>query len=530
MDSVQKAIPHAFGDVVRQYPDRDALIHTDAEVRYTYSLFSWEVARAARGLIRLGIERGDRVALWAANLPEWIVAQMALIRIGAIYVPVDPAGDPESLRFILGQSGARAVIMARGLGDEEHLETILTVKGDLPSLENLILLSAEPHPEAVLWGEVLSMGEDLDSRFLQEREMEIDPGDAVAIMYTSGTTGNPKGVVLDHLGLVNKSLSSAARQGLTPEDRLCLFFPLFHMFGNTCIALTGLLSGSALVMPCPSFDPDKILGAIHKERCTAIYGSPSMMVALLEHPRFNKKRWQGVSKGIVGGASCPAELMRRLVRDVGVSGITNGYGSTEASSWITMTHPEDTLEKKISTIGKPLECNEVKIIDPATGEDLPLDRQGEICARGFLMKSYYEMPGATSKAIDEEGWFHSGDLGTVDEKGYFRITGRIKDMIVREGVEIHPTEVEELIYAMPGVLEVQVFGFHHPVKGQEAAAWIRLKPGAELTEAEVLHFLRGKMHGEKVPGHVKFVSKYPTTPSGKVQKRKLAEMAEREYS
>jgi fatty-acyl-CoA synthase len=529
MDIVRKAISHALDDIVRQYPDNDALIHTDAAVRYTYSLLSWEVERAARGMVRLGIENGDRVGLWAANLPEWIIAQMALIRIGAVYVPLDPAAGPEDVSFILGQSDARAVIMARGLEEQEQLETLLNVKGQLPSLENVILLSAESHPEAVLWSEVLAMGEDLDPRLLREREMEIDPLDPVAIMYTSGTTGTPKGVVLDHLGLLNKSLFSAERQGLTPKDRLCLFFPLFHMFGNTCIALTGLLTGSALVMPCSSFDPEKILGAIFKEKCTGIYGSPSMIAALLEHPNFNKKRWQTVTKGIIGGAVCPAELMKKVVMGVGVSGITNGYGITETSSWITMTHPRDPLEKKISTIGRPLECNEVKIIDPASGEDLPCDSQGELCIRGLLMKSYFKMPGATAKAIDKEGWFHSGDLGEVDAKGYFKITGRIKDIIVKEGVEIHPSEIEEVIYDLPGIMEVQVFGFLHPMKGQEMAAWIKLKPGVSLREEDVFGFLKRKLDGKKLPDHVKFVSEYPKTPSGKVQKRKLAEMAQKEY-
>jgi fatty-acyl-CoA synthase len=396
-------------------------------------------------------------------------------------------------------------------------------------LENVILISAESHPDVVPWSEMLEMGDALDSRILQEREREIDPEDPVAIMYTSGTTGNPKGVVLDHLGLLNKSLFSAGRQGILSQDRLCLFFPLFHMFGNTCIALCGLLNGAALIMPCTTFDPEKILKAIFKEKCTAIYGSPGMMAGLLEHPLFSKKRWQGVTKGIVGGAASPPEFMKKLIRDVGVSGITIGYGITEASSWITMTHPGDPLAKRISTMGKPLECNQVKIVHHATGEDLPNNTQGELCAKGLLMKGYHKMPEATAKAFDRQGWFHSGDLGEIDEDGYVRITGRIKDLVLMDGVEIHPSEVEEIIVAMPDVLEVQVFGFTHPRRGREMAAWIKLKPGSGLQEDDVIRFLRKKIEESKIPKFVKFVSEYPMTRTGKVQKRKLKEMAEREY-
>lgn len=530
MEIVQKAISSAIGDAARRYADEDALIHTDAGFRYNYSLLWWEVERAAKGMIQMGIKKGDRVALWAANIPEWIIAQMALIRIGAVYVPVDPSADQEDVRFILAQSDARAVIMTRGLYEEEHLEAVLNMKGGLPLLQNVVLISVEGHPDVLLWSEMLELGDDLDSGILQEREMEIDPEDPVAIMYTSGTTGKPKGVVLDHLGILNKSLFSGERQGIVPKDRLCLFFPLFHMFGNTCIALCGLLSGAALVMPCTTYDPEKILKAITREKCTAIYGSPGMIAGLLEHPLFTRKRWQSVTKGIVGGAAPPQAFMKKLIRDVGVSDITIGYGITETSSWITMTDPGDPLDKRVSTVGKPLKCNQVKIVDHAAGDDLPNNTQGELCVKGLLMKSYHKMPEETAKVIDGEGWFHSGDMGEMDEKGYVKITGRIKDLILRDGVEIRPSEVEEIIFSMPGVVEVQVFGFSHPKTGREMAAWIKLKPGSALGEDDVVRFLRKKVEPDKVPRYVKFVSEYPMTRTGKVQKRKLKEMAEKEYS
>ncbi|RJR41026.1 MAG: AMP-binding protein [Desulfobacteraceae bacterium] len=529
MDIVRKAISTAIGDAARRHAEADALIHTDAGVQYNYSLFWWEVGRAAKGMIRLGIERGDRVAIWAVNIPEWIVAQMALVRIGAVYVPVDPLADQEDVGFILSQSEAKAVIMTRGVEEEEHLNAILSMANRLPLLENVVLISTESHPDVVSWSEMLAQGEDVDSRDLQGREMEIDPEDPVAIMYTSGTTGNPKGVVLDHLGLLNKSLFSAERQGIGAKDRMCLFFPLFHMFGNTCIALCGLLSGAALVMPCTTYDPEKILRTIAKEKCTAVYGSPGMISGLLEHPLFTKKRWQSVSKGIVGGAAPSPDFMKKLIRDVGVSDVTVGYGITETSSWITMTSPRDSLEKRVSTMGTPLACNQVKIVDHATGEDLPNNRQGELCVRGLLMKSYHRMPEATAKVLDGEGWFHTGDLGEMDDNGYVRITGRIKDLIQKDGIEIRPAEVEEAILTMPDVVEVQVFGFTHPRTGREMAAWIKLKPGSRMREEEVTRFLEKRVAPDRIPGYVKFVSEYPMTRTGKVQKRKLKEMAEKEY-
>jgi fatty-acyl-CoA synthase len=301
------------------------------------------------------------------------------------------------------------------------------------------------------------------------------------------------------------------------------------MFGNTCIALAGLFAGAALIMPCKSFDPSRVIRAIHKEKCTALYGSPSMMTALVEHPEFKKKNWKTAKKGIVGGAPCPMKLMKLLVEDIGVAGLTVGYGITETSSWITMTLPTDPIEKRVSSIGTALECNEIKITDPDSGEDLGPNRQGELCARGFLMVEYYKMPGATSAAIDREGWFHTGDLGLIDEEGYVQLSGRLKEVIVRNGIEIYPAEVEEILYMIPDILEAQVFGFPHPEKGQEVAAWLRLKAGSRLSTDSIAAHTKDRLGEEKAPAHYKFVEDFPMTMSGKVQKFKMAEKAEKEY-
>jgi fatty-acyl-CoA synthase len=529
MKIVRKTIGQMFTEVAKKFPNREALIHADFNVRYNYSLLLWEADRAARGLIKMGVDAGDRVALWAPNIPEWIVAQLALSKIGAIFVPVDPGAGLKELQFLLEQSEAKAIVMARGLEGDEYIDLILEARDHVRSLEHLIVMARESQPEMLLWTELLGMGDDPDFQRLEERENQVSPEDPVAIIYTSGTTGVPKGVVLDHLGLINKSLAGAKRQGLTGEDRLCLFFPLYHMFGNTCIALTGLLTGATLVMPCLAFDPSKVLKAIGREKATAVYGSPSMIIALLDHPEFKKKRWASVKRGIIGGAPCPMELMKRMVQDVGVTDIAGGYGITEASSWITMTHPDDPLEVRSSTIGTPLECNQVKIVHPATGQTVQPNTEGELCVKGLLMKGYYKMPAATASAVDKQGWFHSGDLGVINEKGYVKITGRLKDVIIRSGVEIHPAEVEEILYSLPEISEVQVFGFPHAELAQEVAAWIKLRKGAKLTLEDVARYASRKMEKAKAPHHFKFVKEFPMTRSGKIQKFKLAEMAKKEY-
>lgn len=530
MEFINKTIGKMLESMAQKYPDRDALIHTEMGVRYNYSLLFWEVDRVAGGLTKMGIEKGDKVALWAPNIPEWVLAMLALAQMGAVLVPIDPGMGKEDLHFVLEQSECKAMIMVEGLEGEEYVDMALYAMDNVPSLETVIVTGDQSRPGMILWAELTAMGVEVEASVLRGREEEVRPEDPVAIMYTSGTTGRPKGVVLDHLGLINKSMFSTERQGITHKDRLCLFFPLFHMFGNTCIALAGLLRGAALIMPSQMFEPLKVLRDIYKEKCTALYCSPSMLIALLDHPEFRKKRWKGVAKGIIGGSTCPMELMKRLVEQVGVSDITVSYGITETSSWITMTLPDDPLDLRVSTIGTPLECNEVKIVDPSTGEDLPPNRQGELCAKGFLMKGYHKMPAATAAAVDRDGWFHTGDLGEMDEKGYFRITGRLKDVIVREGVEIYPVEVEEVIYKVPEVSEAQVFGFPHPEKGQEVAAWVKVKEGAKLLPAALAAHVKDHLDEKRLPHYFKIVSEFPMTRSGKIQKFRLAEMAQEEYA
>jgi fatty-acyl-CoA synthase len=531
MTYFQETIGQLFDDIAGKHAPCDALIHSESDVRYTYDLLSQAIDRVARGFIYRGIARGDKVAIWSPNVPQWLIALLGLIKIGAITVPVDPAATRDNLLYILGQSECCGLIVAGSMHDNKMVDLARQIRNDLPALSHLFVIGDSTDADMISWNELTALGDAVSQDTLVKAAAMVQPRDPVAIMYTSGTTGQPKGVVLDHPGLVNKSIVATERQGITAEDRLCLFFPLFHMFGNTCIALAGFLRGAALIMPASTFDPVKILAAIPAEKCTAIYGSPSMLIALVDHPQFQKSAWAALSKGIIGGAPCPMELMRRIVEDIGVSDITVAYGITETSSWITMTHPTDPIELRVSTIGTALACNEVKIVDPATGDTLDPGQQGELCSRGFLMKEYYKMPGATAAAVDREQWFHTGDLGVMDQQGYIKITGRVKDVIVRRGVEIYPVEVEEVIYLLAEVSEVQVFGFNppSPEKGQAVAAWIKLKEGTQLSLNTVAAHVRAHLSEPQIPQHYKFVTGFPMTGSGKVQKYKMAQMAQKEY-
>jgi len=529
MSKIRNSIGELISDIAQKNSDRDALVHTEAGQRHSYQDLSHEIDRAARGFLSRGIRPGDKIALWSDNVPQWLVAFLALAKIGAITVPIDPAAAKDNLYYILEQSESRGLIVAGSADSGNMIAAASAAKSDIPLLEHIIVITGSSGRDLISWNELIAAGENTTPDTLAKISGAISPEDPVAIMYTSGTTGQPKGVVLDHLGLINKSMVSTDRQGISAEDRLCLFFPLFHMFGNTCIALAGLLRGAALVMPCRSFDPAKVLAAIPGEKCTAIYGSPSMLIALIDNPKFAKEDWTTLSKGIIGGAPCPMELMRRIVEDIGVSDITVAYGITETSSWITMTHPADALELRVSTIGRPLACNEVKIVDPASGNELAPDQQGELCTRGFLMKEYYKMPAATAAAIDREKWFHTGDLGVMDPAGYVRITGRLKDVITRNHVEIYPVEIEETIYMLPEISEVQVFGFPDQNQGQEVAAWIKLKGNRKLSLEAVAAHVQAQLPVEKHPKHYKIVTEFPMTGSGKVQKFKMALLAEKEY-
>ena len=533
IDIQESTVGAWLNQITREHPEREALVHQQRGSRFTYRTFMDQVGRLARGLMALGIQKGDPVALWGSNCPEWVLAQVALAKTGAVLTAIDPGYGLEELRYVLSQSGVKAVLTQEG-PNGSYLEMLRSLSPDFwesnprrekafPSLRSIITLSGTETPlpglkELSAWGERVSPAQ------LRGREDSLLPGDPLMLLFTSGTTGKPKGVVVDHLGVLNKSLASTERMKITSEDRLCLFFPLFHMFGNTCICLSGLIRGAALVIPSDQFSPPEVLSALTREQCTAIYGSPSMFLAILEAAQFEGFQRGNLRTGIVGGAPCPLALMQRIVDEMGVKELAIAYGITEASSWVTQTLPDDTLELRVSTIGKALPNCEVKIVDSLTGEDLPEGQPGEICTRGLLMKGYFQNPEATARVIDRDGWYHTGDLGTRDAQGYFRITGRLKDVIVKDGKELLPTEVEDGIYRLPGVAMVQAFGVPDPVQGERLAVWIKPKEGFPLTEEAVRAHCREHLPEPFFPDYIQLVEDFPMTRSGKMQKFKMREM------
>ena len=528
--------------VASQYPEKEALIDISKGVRYSYREFLDAVNRLSKGLLGLGLKKGEHLALWGANRWEWIITEFAAIKIGVVLISVDTNYKLQQLEYLLKQSDSRSLVMTEGLKGSEYIEIVSQlfpgVKDFDPShlshpslgeLKNIILISDRSAPGMFRWKEIPEMGKNVSDRALAEWQASCHIEDVVTLLYTSGTTGAPKGVMSTHFGIINTTLASAENQKLTEVDRLCLSVPLSHMFGCVCVTLAAVIKGATLVIPSETFEPRKILEAIEKERCTAIYGSPSAFLALMEDPKYQSFHLKSLRTGIMGGAQCPMEVMKKVVEEMGVREIVIGYGLTESSSWITETRADDPLELRVSTVGRPLPNVEVKIIDTGSGQEVPRGTSGEICARGLNMKGYYKMPVATANAIDSEGWLHSGDLGNMDERGYIRTSGRLKEVITKGGEVIYPTEIEEVLFSHPGVSNVQIFGVPDKALGEEIAAWIRLEEGTTLTEAEIFQYCRERLPDSNVPRFIKFVSEFPMTPLGKTQKFKMREMAIKEY-
>ncbi len=531
-----------FDEVASRFPDREALIDIPRGRRYSYRELLIIVNRLARGLMKLGIRKGEHLALWTPNLPESIITELAAAKIGAVLMTLDTNAQSQQLEYLLGQSDSRTLIMSEGTNGSEHIETVRrlcpevesSAPGELnchalPELRRLIVISEQAHPGMLTWKGVLESGGDAPDLLLSEEQYFCHEDDIATLLYTSGTTGAPKGVMSTHFGIINTSLASAENQKLTEKDRLCLSVPLSHMFGCICVVLAGMIKGAAIVIPSETFAPKKVLEAIATERCTAIYGSPGAFIAMMKEPEYRKFNLQSLRTGIMGGAQCPLEVMKRVTGEMGAKEIVIGYGQTEASSWITMTRPDDPLELRVSTVGRPLPDVEVKLIDPLSGQEASTGAVGEICARGFNMKGYYKMPAATANAVDSEGWLHTGDLGTMDADGYVRTTGRMKEVIVRGGEAIYPTEIEEILFSHPKISNVQIFGVPGEASGEEVAAWIKLEEGASATEDEILEYCRAKLPASSLPRYIKFVSEFPMTLLGKVQKFRMREIAIKEY-
>ena len=531
-----------------RFGDHEVLVHLEWGLRYTFTQLRAECDRVARGLMALGIGKGDHVAIWATNYPEWVVAQLATAKIGAVLVTVNPSYRTHELEYLLGQSDASALILSSNFRTSDYVaminEVVLELReaapGELkstklPYLRHVILIhppnptglaGSECPPGMWSWEDVRAQGEKVSPDALAKRQAECDPDDVINILYTSGTTGNPKGAMLTHYNLVPNMVYTAEGLHLTESDRLCIPVPMYHAFGVSAGTLLSLVSGATMVFPSEYFDPLKTLEAIEKERCTVLHGVPTMFIAELAHPDFEKFDLSSLRTGVMAGSPCPIEVMRQVIDRMGAREITIAYGQTESGPVITLTGTEDTVERRVTTVGPPIPNVEVKIVDPETGQEVPRGQQGELCARSFMnMKGYYKLPEATAIAISADGWLHTGDLATMDEQGYCKITGRIKDMIIRGGENIYPREIEEFMYTHPKIADVQVVGVPDLRFGEEVMAWVTLKPGQSATEEEIRDFCREQIAYYKVPRYVKLVSEFPMTVTGKIQKFRMREMA-----
>jgi fatty-acyl-CoA synthase len=521
-----------------RFPNHDALVFPRLDYRRTYREFRSEVRTTARALIALGVKAGEHVGIWATNWPQWVLLPFATAAAGAVLFNVNPAYRAHELGYLLHQADVTTLVLADRFKTSCFFDLLEEVCPELshcapgplhaprfPRLRRVVSIKPEKRPGMWGWEEFLRLAAAVPEPELDHRRNQTNASDVVNIQYTSGTTGFPKGALLTHRNLLMNAYHVGKRLACTDRDRICIPVPFYHCFGCVMGTLLCAVYGAAMVIPAESFDPGATLQAIRDERCTAVYGVPTMFIAQLHHPRFADFDLRSLRTGIMAGSPCPIEVMRAVVERMGAREITIAYGLTEASPVITQTEASDSLEHRVGTVGTPLPGLEVKIAAPLTNESLPPGQPGELMVRGHgVMKGYYQKPEATAEAITADGWLHTGDLALQTPDGYYRITGRIKDMIIRGGENIYPREIEEFLYTHPSVADVQVVGLPDECTGEEVCAWIRLKPGAALTEDEVRRFCRGRIAHYKVPRYVVFVDEFPITVTGKVQKFKLREL------
>ena len=534
-------IGELLDDMARRHPDNEALVYPERGLRYTYQQLNDVCRLAAKGLLRMGIKKGDNLSIWAHNVPEWVVLQFATAKIGAVLVTVNTSYKSSELEYILNQSDSTTLFMVKTFKDTDYVDTLNAVvpelvgsvpgmlsSAKLPFLKNVVFIGDGAPAGMFNFDSIVEMGRDVPDTDLKTIEATLDCHETINMQYTSGTTGFPKGVMLTHYNLVNNGFNIGECMKFSEKDRLCIPVPFFHCFGCVLAVMACVTHGSTMV-PVEIFDPLAVLRTIEAEKCTAVHGVPTMFIAELEHPDFDKFDLTSLRTGIMAGSVCPIEVMKRVVKDMHVTEITSVYGQTESSPGITQTRTEDSIELRVATVGRALPGAEVKIIDIESGDTLPPGKQGELCARGYMvMKGYYKMPEETAKVIDADGWLHTGDLAIMDENGYCKITGRIKQMIIRGGENIYPKEIEEFLYTHSKISDVQIYGVPDRKYGEQIMASIILKKGMEMGEDEVREFCRGKIANYKIPKYVKFVDSYPMTASGKIQKFKMRDMAIKE--
>ncbi|QDG53810.1 AMP-binding protein [Persicimonas caeni] len=502
---------------VERWGDREALVVRSQDYRVTYDELWEEVERAAKGLMAMGVEAGERVGIWSPNRYEWVITQFATARIGAILVNINPAYKAAELKYALNQSEVSLLLMSEGFRTTDYREIISRVRDKCETLEEVLVLEDD-------WGAMLRAAADIGDNALQDREESLQFDEPINIQYTSGTTGFPKGATLSHHNILNNGYFVGEELGYTEEDRICIPVPFYHCFGMVMGNLAAVSHGSCMVVPGPAFDPTSVLETIEAEKCTSLYGVPTMFIAELDDPRFEEFDLSSLRTGIMAGSSCPVEVMKQVQSKMHMPEVTICYGMTETSPVSTQTKRDDPLDKRVSTVGQIHPHVEVKIVNPETGAVVPRGKSGELCTRGYsVMLGYWNNEEGTREALDEAGWMHTGDLATMDAEGYVNIVGRIKDMIIRGGENIYPREIEEFLYTHPDVAEVQVIGVPSEKYGEEVMAWIKPKPARELDDAQMREFCKGEIATYKIPAFWKFVDEFPMTVTGKIQKFKMRE-------
>ena len=536
-----------MGDVIKQtaerFPDHPALIAPQFQVRFNYQELYDQCRRTARGLMALGVKRGDHVSVWTTNVPEWVYLQFALGMVGGILVTINTNYQSHELEYILQQSDSTTLFLIDQYRDTSFYDTVRKVvpkldsaepgklvSSKLPVLKNIIYIGTKENtPGMFKFSDLIKMGESIPERDLDDRMKSLSDDDVINMQYTSGTTGFPKGVMLTHHNIVNNARMVGDVMGMTEKDSLLIQVPVFHCFGCVMSTLNCVYHGSAMVL-LENFDAQKALEMVEREKCTAVNGVPTMFVTILHHPDFERYDLTSLRTGIMAGAPCPIETMNQVNTKMHCPEVVIAFGQTESSPVMTMTRRDDPVELRVATVGRLLPDIEGKIVDPETGLDLPPNTQGEIVTRSAcIMKGYYKMPEATESAIDSDGWLHTGDLGEIDENGYFKVTGRIKDMIIRGGENIYPRELEEFLFTHPKVQNVQVVGIADKKYGEQVLAAIHLKNGNQATAEEFIEFCKGKIARHKIPKYWEFVEDYPMTASGKIQKFKIKEAFEKKY-
>ncbi|MEI5908869.1 AMP-binding protein [Bacillus spongiae] len=517
-----------------------AVVYSEEKIKWRYGEFNEICRQVAKGFQQMNITHGDHLAVWATNRPEWLITQFASSKIGAVLVTANTNYQRAEIEYLLKQSNSSSLILIESFKSTSYIDILYDICPELkdcqpgelkskrlPKLKNVIILSEKSYPGVFNWNDIMEKGKKGSDEELDQIMSNCHPDDVINMQYTSGTTGFPKGVMLTHSNIINNAYNISKCMRLTKDDRLCIPVPFFHCFGCVLGTLACVTVGATMV-PLETFSPEKVLEIVEKEKCTALHGVPTMFIAELNSPQFDQFDISSLRTGIMAGANCPIEIMKGVIDKMGAEEITIAYGQTEASPVITQTRPNDPIELRVESVGRALPNVEVKIVIPGTSQEVKQGEQGELCTRGYhVMKGYYQNADATAEAIDEEGWLHTGDLAVMDQNGYCRITGRLKDMIIRGGENIYPREIEEFLYQHPKVLDVQIIGVPSNVYGEEVMAWVVLKEGETATVEEIQTYCKGKISKHKIPKFIEFVDSYPMTASGKIQKFKLREMAEK---